>query len=68
MPVSTVSKLLGHTSLTTTTTYLNTLRRELHRAVDTRDAASGKLAHEWHSDDQPTTNPPASKTHVKSLN
>ena len=44
VPVSTVSKLLGHTCLTTT--YLNTLRRELHRAVQTREAA-GKVANEW---------------------
>ena len=42
VPVSTISKLLGRTSLTTTTTtYLNTLRRELHRAVQTREAAAG---------------------------
>jgi integrase len=45
MPVSTVSKLLGHASLTTTTIYLNTLRRELNRAVQTREAA-GKLVNE----------------------
>jgi len=50
VPVSTVSKLLGHANLTTTTTYLNTLRRELHRAVETRDTAAGKVANEWQSD------------------
>jgi len=65
VPVSTVSKLLGHTSLTTTTTYLNTLRRELHRAVQTREAA-GKVANDWQSDgteapaEQPTETPPKS--------
>jgi site-specific recombinase XerC len=50
VPVSTVSKLLGHTSLTTTTTYLNTLRRDLHRAAETRDNAAGKVANEWQGD------------------
>jgi integrase len=65
VPVSTVSKLLGHTSLTTTTTYLNTLRRELHRAVQTREAA-GKVAKDWQSDgteapaEQPPETPPKS--------
>jgi integrase len=37
--VTLVSQLLGHTNLTTTTRYLNTLRRELHRAVTTLEAA-----------------------------
>jgi len=63
VPVSTVSKLLGHTSLTTTTTYLNTLRRELHRAVETRDAASGKLASDLQENathDSTNANPPTS--------
>ena len=67
VPVSTVSKLLGHTSLTTTTTYLNTLTRELYRAVRTREAA-GKVANEWQGD---TADPPAdhpSETPPKSLN
>jgi len=65
VPVSTVSKLLGHSSLLTTTTYLNTLRRELHRAVQTREAA-GKLANDLQSDagnaapDQPVDMPPKS--------
>lgn len=33
VPINYVSKLLGHSSLTTTTKYLNIQRRELHRAV-----------------------------------
>jgi integrase len=52
VPVSTVSRLLGHTSLTTTTVYLNTLRRELHRAMQTRESAAVKEANEWQSEDQ----------------
>jgi integrase len=39
VPVTTVSRLLGHTNLTTTSTYLNTLRLDLHRAVQTLEAA-----------------------------
>ena len=50
VPASTVSKLLGLSSVATTSTYLNTLRRELHRAVQTREAA-GKLANDLQSDD-----------------
>ena len=55
------------TRLTTTTTYLNTLRRELHRAVQTREAA-GKLANDLQSDDTnaPSDQPP--ETPSKSLN
>ena len=33
MPINYVSKMLGHTNLTTTTRYLNVQRRELHRAM-----------------------------------
>jgi integrase len=58
VPVSTVSKLLGHASLTTTTTYLNTLRRELKRAVQTREATT-KVANDWQHR-QPTETPPKS--------
>jgi integrase len=67
VPVSTVSKLLGHTSLTTTTTYLNTLRRELHRAVETREA-SGKVASEWQEHSPQETPPGDSATKPKPLN
>jgi hypothetical protein len=68
MPVSTVSKLLGHTSLTTTTTYLNTLRRELHRAVETREAASGKVANDWQSDAPQATSDASTPATTKPLN
>ena len=38
VPVNHVSKLLGHASLATTTRYLNTTRRELHRVMDQFEA------------------------------
>ena len=34
VPINYVSKMLGHTNLTTTTRYLNVHRRELHRAME----------------------------------
>ena len=34
VPINYVSKMLGHTNLTTTTRYLNVQRRELHRAME----------------------------------
>jgi integrase len=68
VPVSTVSKLLGHTSLTTTTTYLNTLRRELHRAVQTREATVGKKASDWQSGDTPTPPDAPPRSDPKLLN
>jgi integrase len=68
VPVSTVSKLLGHTSLTTTTTYLNTLRRELHRAVETREAAAGKLASDLQDNRSHVTPNEDRETPVKPLN
>ena len=38
IPINYVSKLLGHASLATTTRYLNTTRRELHRVMDQFEA------------------------------
>ncbi|MBU24052.1 MAG: hypothetical protein CL476_13245 [Acidobacteria bacterium] len=39
VPISQVSRLLGHTNLTTTSRYLNVHRRELHRAMEQFEAA-----------------------------
>lgn len=45
-----VSKLLGHTNLTTTTRYLNIQRRELHRAMEKLETHQAAVAQRLHTE------------------
>src|SRR5262249_45165945 len=67
VPINYVSKMLGHANLTTTSRYLNIQRRELHRAVETRDAASGKLANDWQDRASQNVQSAEGETQVKPL-
>ena len=48
MPTNYVSKILGHTNLTTTSRYLNIQRRGLHRAMQQFEASRENLAQKLH--------------------
>lgn len=55
MPTNYVSKLLGHTNLTTTSRHLNTLRRGLHAAmqkVEQHQVEQKALAQRLHTDEK----------------
>jgi integrase len=49
VPINYVSKMLGHTNLTTTTRYLNIQRRGLHRAIETLEAHQSGVAQALHT-------------------
>jgi hypothetical protein len=56
VPVTLVSKILGHTNLTTTSRYLNIHLRGLHAAMEKLEAHRPAVAHSLHSEQE---NPPA---------
>ena len=56
VPVTFVSKTLGHTNLTTTSRYLNIHRRGLHAAMEKLEAHRPAVAQPLH---KPEENPPA---------
>jgi integrase len=67
IPITYVSKILGHTNLTTTSRYLNIHRRELHRMMqrfeEARTAAKPAVAHALHTDEtRPLAVVPAADT------
>ena len=69
MPVTFVSKILGHTNMSTTSRYLNIHRRGLHAAMEKLEQHRPAVAHPLHNaaenppaDVSPTTEQPASKT------
>ena len=49
VPINYVSKMLGHTNLTTTSRYLNIQQRELHRAVEKLEAHQKAVAQGLHT-------------------
>ena len=53
MPSNYVSKILGHTNLSTTSRYLNIQRRGLHRAMQQFEASRENLAQNLHNTDEP---------------
>jgi integrase len=57
VPVTLVSKILGHTNLTTTSRYLNIHLRGLHAAMEKLEAHRPAVAQSLHSEQE---NPPAS--------
>jgi integrase len=68
VPVSDVSKLLGHTSLSTTSRYLmNPQRRALGRAVDRLEKFANNLQSDQQKDEESSTDS-VSKNTSKSLN
>ncbi len=50
IPINYVSKMLGHTNLTTTSRYLNINRRELHRVMHRYEESRAELAQSLHKD------------------
>ena len=50
IPINYVSKLLGHTNLTTTSRYLNINRRELHRVMHRYEESRAEFAQSLHKD------------------
>ena len=56
VPVTLVSKILGHTNLTTTSRYLNIHLRGLHAAMEKLEAHRPAVAQPLHSEEE---NPPA---------
>ena len=56
VPVTLVSKILGHTNLTTTSRYLNIHRRGLHAAMEKLEQHRPAVAQPLHKKDE---NPPA---------
>ena len=56
MPVTLVSKILGHTNLTTTSRYLNIHLRGLHAAMEKLEAHRPAVAQSLHNAEE---NPPA---------
>jgi integrase len=52
VPISYVSKILGHTKLTTTSRYLNIHRRGLHAAMEKLEAHRPAVAHALHRDEK----------------
>ena len=65
IPINYVSKMLGHTNLTTTTRYLNVQRRELHRAMEKLETHQAAVAQRLHTDsEEAQANVPASEEPV----
>ncbi|MDQ3487624.1 MAG: tyrosine-type recombinase/integrase, partial [Acidobacteriota bacterium] len=69
VPINYVSKMLGHTNLTTTSRYLNIHRRGLQAAMQTLENHQAAVAHSLHTDQTdaqdnvpPTGGRPASKS------
>ena len=54
MPVTLVSKILGHTNLTTTSRYLNIPLRGLHAAMDKLEAHRPAVAQPLHKAEEDT--------------
>ena len=50
VPINYVSKMLGHTNLTTTSRYLNINRRELHRVMHRYEESRAEFAQSLHKD------------------
>jgi hypothetical protein len=51
VPISYVSKMLGHTNLSTTSRYLNIHRRGLHSAMAKLEAHREAVAQELHTEE-----------------